>query len=196
MENEDVPYTARYPKYFTKFSLLGSQLRDPNFRKTWICQVILCIWVLKNPMKIAQKKVFDVDEKNLDKLSNIEKSVIEYAKTLKEPGASQTFYDLLSLFLERERRWSQWKEENCQPFEKPTTSQIQTKFEKARDYLSIVNEIYSQTKTDPKDAYPNWKSKDRNYKKVADSSDKLLKISLIEAESNLFSYLTPYEMPT
>ena len=46
----------KFPRFLTNSSLLDTQFKDPNFRKIWLTQLLLAIYSLKNPIKIAPQK--------------------------------------------------------------------------------------------------------------------------------------------
>lgn len=120
----------RYPKYFTESALLEKQLKDPHFRKTWLTQVELCIFALKNPIKFVKSqyelslednKILDEIETRIDKVTQkmyLASNTRE--KNQKENLAkSRSLHKQLQPFLQKEKHFIVWKENNCQSYEKP-----------------------------------------------------------------------------
>jgi len=197
MDNQDVPYTAHYPKYFTKSSLLAIQLRDPDFRKIWLAQSLLCVWSLKNPIKIGGKKIFELSEKDLEKVSALEKHLTEYMKEIKNPHEKVTFLDKVNLFLEREKNWTKWKENGCPSFERSVPSDVSSKLDNLIDQSGLLASL-NKAEKDPEgpNFYPNYKVMNDNYKTIRESSQRFLRDTYFDQDNKVFSYLNPPQLPT
>ena len=192
-EAQDIFRQKNYPKYLTKYSLLNIQLKDPNFRKSWLMQVNSCLWNLKNPFK----KGLEIKEVDQEKISNLEKKLLEYIKEVPSSELNGTGLDKrLNFFLEREKNWCQWKENGCQPFDKPVPADVKTKFSKMKDQSSLSTEIL-KLKSEPSKAemYPNYKDKDQWFKLVKETSERFLKDVNFDKDNALFNYLTKPVLP-
>ena len=196
-EAQDIFRQKNYPKYLTKYSLLNIQLKDPNFRKSWLMQVISCLWNLRNPLKITQKKGTEMKESDQEKISNLEKKLYEYIREIPNSESNRVGLDKqLNFFLEREKNWCQWKDNGCQPFDKPVPAAVSAKFSSMKDQTALTLDILKlKVEQSKAEMYPNYKEKESWHKKINETSDKFIKDVGFDKENALFNYLQKPVLP-
>jgi len=141
-EAPDIFRQKNYPKYLTKYSILSIQLKDPNFRKSWLTQIILRLSSIKNPLKLDQKKGFEIKEADLERIKTLEKKVTDYIKEIPASLTNGLQLDKqLDFFLEREKNWCNWKDNGCQPFDKPVTPAETNQFTNMKDNHNFAANI-------------------------------------------------------
>lgn len=188
--SQDIFRQKNYPKYLTKYSLLNLQLKDPNFRKIWLTQVVSCLWSLRNPLKITQKKGFEIKEEDLEKIRNLEKKVNEHIREIPNTNQGANLDSQLNFFLDRERNWCTWKDNGCPQFDKPIPANFENFFKKANDQLSLASKLLDMKSEESKaELYPNYKEKESTYKFVSDNAERFLKDTNFDKDNSLFNYL-------
>jgi hypothetical protein len=134
-EKENASNVERYPKYFTKTSLLPIQLKEPYFRKSWLTQTLVCIHALKNPFKFQNKKVYDITEEEKFRLDKLEEKLRLLLSKLKGEDDIVDLDRKVEIFLESDRHWTTWKENNCVPFEKTASKEFLEVYKQAQESL-------------------------------------------------------------
>lgn len=196
-EAPDIFRQKNYPKYLTKYSILSIQLKDPNFRKSWLTQIILRLSSIKNPLKLDQKKGFEIKEADLERIKTLEKKVTDYIKEIPASLTNGLQLDKqLDFFLEREKNWCNWKDNGCQPFDKPVTPAETNQFTNMKDNHNFAANIIKIPVNPAKpELYPNYKNRDPHYKIISESSDKFAKHINYDKDNAIFKYLHRPQLP-
>ena len=166
----------RYPKYFTKSSLLPIQLKEPYFRKTWLIQVMLCIFSLKNTIKINQKIIYEITEEDKHKLNLLEGKIRNLLKKFVQENEMGDLDSKLQIFLEKEKNWIIWKENGCKKYEKFASTEFQQAYQQAKENLKN-NLLHNKL--------------NKNYKYTNKYSDKISKI--INETASIFQAQTKFD---
>lgn len=196
-EAPDIFRQKNYPKYLTKYSILSIQLKDPNFRKSWLTQIILRLESIKNPLKLDQKKGFEIKEADLERIKNLEKKVTDYIKEIPTSLTNGLHLDKqLDFFLEREKNWANWKDGGCQPFDKAVTPAETAQFSNMKDNKNLAaNVIRIPVNPSKPELYPNYKARDPQYKIIAETSERFMKDINWDKDNAIFKYLHKPQLP-
>ena len=196
-EAPDIFRQKNYPKYLTKYSILSIQLKDPNFRKSWLTQIILRLESIKNPLKLDQKRGFEIKEADLERIKNLEKKVTDYIKEIPTSLTNGLHLDKqLDFFIEREKNWSTWKDNGCQPFDKAVTPVEIAQFTNMKDNKNLAaNIIRIPVNPSKPELYPNYKARDPQYKVIQETSERFMKDINWDKDNAIFKYLHKPQLP-
>ena len=80
VDNQNARIVEKYPKYLSKYSLIGLQFDDFLFRETFLFQILIFTKTLAQPVTQEQKNAFKFSKDEQAKIQEIETQVLQLLK--------------------------------------------------------------------------------------------------------------------
>lgn len=109
---ESAKTQSKYPKYLSKFALLGLQLNDMTFRITFLMQILIFLQTLQHPLVSSKDQVekFTCREEETEQLVAMQAQVVSL---LEQSGEATSVTTLKHVVLNSEPHWLKWKANKC-----------------------------------------------------------------------------------
>ena len=105
IDNQNARIVDKYPKYLSKFSLIGLQFDDFLFRLTFLFQVLVFTQTLGKPIITAQKNVVKLDKGESMRLKEVEEQTLKLIQGEEMDGQNSIGKNIVRTLLENELNW-------------------------------------------------------------------------------------------
>ena len=105
VDNQNARIVDKYPKYLSKFSLIGLQFDDFLFRQTFLFQVLVFTQTLGQPIITAQKNVLKLDKGESLRLKEVEEKTLKLIQGEELVGQNSIGKSIVRTLSENESNW-------------------------------------------------------------------------------------------
>uniref|UniRef100_A0A914WID7 THO complex subunit 1 n=1 Tax=Plectus sambesii TaxID=2011161 RepID=A0A914WID7_9BILA len=117
-----------FAKYLTSQKLLQLQLNDSEFRRYFLVQCIILFQYLQTDVKFKDKKVHSLADEQTRWIEDMAEKCYKLLRETHPDGAR--FAQAVKHIMDREKHWSEWKNQGCPDFTSMTDKEKMQMFKK------------------------------------------------------------------